>query len=202
MFRIFQIFGTLPEYWKYWECSRYSKYLECYLNIGNNVIPSLHLQPQCVSPHSTDQVHHLFDIKIDIDRKDLWCYRKDRSDHLSQKVINFTLKDDHSDVLSSGHYRQSCVACGCVIMVISSPCTSTRTSPAFSPALYAGVSIPRTFSTWKIFSLSVFFCWKKFFAEILHLYNTFITVATSAPPTILRPHALFPSRWISRSTTW
>jgi len=40
---------------------------------------------------------------------------------------------------------------GWVIMVISSPCTSTNTSPAFRPALCAGVSIPRTFSTWIIF---------------------------------------------------
>ena len=93
------------------------------------------------------------------------------------------------------------LTCGWVIMVISSPCTSTNTSPDFRPALYAGVSIPRTFSTCTTFEY--------FYVEIRrfnvfmlkHEPATFITVATSAPPTILRPHGLFPSLWISRSTT-
>ena len=55
---------------------------------------------------------------------------------------------------------------GWVIMVISSPCTSTNTSPAFKPALCAGVSIPRTFSTW-IISLS--FSFKKYKTEMWSL---------------------------------
>ena len=90
---------------------------------------------------------------------------------------------------------------GWVIMVISSPCTSTNTSPDFRPALYAGVSIPRTFSTCT--TLECFYVGIRRFNVFMlkHDPATFITVATSAPPTILRPHGLFPSLWISRSTT-
>ena len=43
--------------------------------------------------------------------------------------------------------------------------------------------------------------WSQIYPEIWYRL-TFITVATSAPPTILRPHGLFPSLWISSSTTW
>ena len=40
------------------------------------------------------------------------------------------------------------------------------------------------------------------YPDIWYRLLTFMTVATSAPPTILRPHALFPSLSISSSTTW
>ena len=100
----------------------------------------------------------------------------------------------------TGHMKR--LTCGWVIMVISSPCTSTNTSPDFRPALYAGVSIPRTFSTCTTFEH--FYVGIRRFKVFMLKYDpaaTFITVATSAPPTILRPHGLFPSLWISRSTT-
>ena len=99
----------------------------------------------------------------------------------------------------TGHMKR--LTCGWVIMVISSPCTSTNTSPDFRPALYAGVSIPRTFSTCTTFEH--FYVGIRRFNVFMLKYDpaTFITVATSAPPTILRPHGLFPSLWISRSTT-
>ena len=99
----------------------------------------------------------------------------------------------------TGHMKR--LTCGWVIMVISSPCTSTNTSPDFRPALYAGVSIPRTFSTCTTFEY-FYVGIRRFNVFMLkHDPATFITVATSAPPTILRPHGLFPSLWISRSTT-
>ena len=124
-----------------------------YLNIRNHMVSPFNFESQCVSSNSTDQVHHLeiFNIMRQLDYR-IYVYKKHEENEL--KYFSFFWTEKHQFWMDvnvcflriTGHMKR--LTWGWVIMVISSPWTSTNTSPAFRPALWAGVSIPRTFSTW------------------------------------------------------